>query len=136
MDIDSSLLIQRGAILKGEIFPNIDHPKYFVIMGEDDHHLLGFFFINSNVHRSLLDKQLQLDLQYPLLKTHYDFLHHNSFVCASSLIKLSKDTIAQGLNSGEVCFIDTLRNEDLELIRQAVQASPLFSTIDKQRFFS
>lgn len=136
MDIDRSLLIQRGAILKGEIFPDIDHSKYFVIMGEDEHHLLGFCFINSNIHRSLLDKQLQLDLQYPLLKNNYDFLHHNSFVCASSLCKLSKDYITKGLNSGEIRFIDTLHNEDLEPILQAIQASPLFSKIDKQRFFS
>ena len=50
MDIGTSvaaLSIKRGTIFHSTIFEDIDHGKFFVVIGEDDRCLVGFFFINS-----------------------------------------------------------------------------------------
>lgn len=86
MDLPISLLensIQRGTILHSTIFENIDHGKFFVVMGVTQEYIAGFFFINSNIHRSLFDKPEQLALQYPLRHSDYKFLDHDSFLCAT-----------------------------------------------------
>lgn len=58
--------IERGTILHSDTFDGIDHGKFFVIIGISDDYVAGFFFINSAIHRSLYNKQAQLELQYPM----------------------------------------------------------------------
>lgn len=61
--------IKRGDILLSE-FDGIDHRKFFVVMGVSEDKICGFFFINSNIHPAIFNKQEQLNLQYPL-RHHY-----------------------------------------------------------------
>lgn len=50
MDISplARAVIKRGTILHSDEFDYVDHGKMFVVMGEDDTQLYGFFFINSD----------------------------------------------------------------------------------------
>lgn len=129
-------MVQRGTILLGDIFENIDHPKFFIIMGEDEHCVVGFFFINSRIHASLFNKPQQLELQYPLRKQSYAFLHHDSFVSASTIIKITKETLVSHISEKRVQYIDNLHQDDIKQILEAVNNSNLFSKKDKQRYFS
>lgn len=72
-------LIERGVILHSDIFPDIDHGKFFVVIGVDEDFVAGFFFINSNINRAIWNKQEQLAMQYPMRKADYDFLRYDSF---------------------------------------------------------
>lgn len=65
-------LIERGVILHSDIFPDIDHGKFFVVIGVDEDFVAGFFFINSNINRAIWNKQEQLAMQYPMRKADYD----------------------------------------------------------------
>ena len=51
MDISplARAVIKRGTILHSDEFDYVDHGKMFVVMGEDDTQLYGFFFINSDI---------------------------------------------------------------------------------------
>lgn len=86
MEIPKSLIeskIDRGTILHSTMFENIDHGKFFVIVGVNADYVAGFFFINSNINIHIEDKQEQLDMQYPLRKADYDFLKYDSFLSAT-----------------------------------------------------
>ena len=52
MDISplARAVIKRGTILHSDEFDYVDHGKMFVVMGEDDTQLYGFFFINSDIN--------------------------------------------------------------------------------------
>lgn len=45
--------IKRGTILHSNMFENIGHGKFFVVIGVTEEYIAGFFFINSNVHKSI-----------------------------------------------------------------------------------
>ena len=50
MELPANLIessITRGTILHSTIFEEIDHGKYFVIIGVSEEQIAGFFFINS-----------------------------------------------------------------------------------------
>lgn len=139
MDIPANFIesnIRRGVILHSDMFEEIGHGKFFIVMGVTRDFIAGFFFINSNVHRSLLGKQEQLDLQYPLKHTDYDFLRYDSFLCASSLIKRHRNYIAQSILSGKTVFVGNLKEEHLDEVLKMVKESKLYSKADKERFFS
>ena len=68
MEIPSTLIenqLRRGTILHSTMFENIDHGKFFAIVGINQDYVAGFFFINSRVNIHIEDKQEQLDMQYP-----------------------------------------------------------------------
>ena len=81
--------IDRGAILHSTMFENIDHGKLFVIVGVNEEHVAGFFFINSNINIHIEGKQEQMDMQYPLRKADYSFLRYDSFLSATRIEKYS-----------------------------------------------
>lgn len=97
MEIPSSLIeskLNRGTILHSTMFEEIDHGKFFVIIGVSQEYVAGFFFINSRVNIHIEDKQAQLDMQYPLRKNDYGFLHHDSFLCATKIEKIERTKLA------------------------------------------
>lgn len=66
MEIPDSLIeskIDRGVILHSTMFENIDHGKFFVVVGINADYVAVFFFINSNINIHIKDKQEQLDMQ-------------------------------------------------------------------------
>lgn len=131
-----SIVVKRGQILLSDIFEEIDHPKFFVIVGVTDDEVAGFFYINSDINRFINNKPEQLLMQYPLFSRDYSFLSHDSYINATNIIKLPKADIVESIISKKTKVIDELRAEHLDELLGKVRNSRLFSKIDKVRFFS
>lgn len=63
MDISplARAVIKRGTILHSDEFDYVDHGKMFVVMGEDDTQLYGFFFINSDINPKNLERRESIE---------------------------------------------------------------------------
>lgn len=137
MDIPVTLVegsISRGDILLSE-FDGIDHRKYFVVMGVSKDKVCGFFFINSNVHLAIFNKQEQLNLQYPMLHRDYEFLKYDSFLCASSVIERKLIDIAEGIKEGTTSIIGRMKDEHLSDVLEMVRTSKVISERHKKIYF-
>lgn len=131
-----SEILKRGVIILADIFEDIDHPKYFAVMDVTAEHIVGFFFINSNIHHKIKEKQALLDLQYPLRKKDYDFLKYDSFLCATNIIERNKNEIQQSLEDKKSKVVGELQENHLNEILELVRNSRQFSQIDKRKYFS
>ncbi|MBC8619392.1 hypothetical protein H8788_16750 [Parabacteroides faecis] len=127
--------IQRGTILLSSMFEEIDHCKYFVVIGVSEDSVAGFFFINSNVHPSLYNKPDQLAMQYPLKHKDYSFLKYDSFLCATNILTKSRKDLANSIKSQETTIIGDLLEEHVNEVLEMVRGSKLFSKIDKKKYF-
>lgn len=137
MDIPVSVFessIGRGDILLSE-FDGIGHCKFFVVMGISDDKVCGFFFINSNIHPSIFQKQELLDLQYPLKQEDYSFLKYNSFLSASNVIERSLSDISEGLKKGTASVIGKMKDEHIEDVLTMVRGSKVISERQKCLYF-
>lgn len=137
MDIPVSLIegsISRGDILLSE-FDGIDHRKFFVVMGVSEEKVCGFFFINSNIHPAIFNKQEQLNLQYPLLHRDYEFLKYDSFLCASSVIERRLQDITDGLCNRTTQILGRMKEEHIQDVVEMVKASKVISERHKQLYF-
>ncbi len=130
MDIPNSLIeskIDRGVILHSTMFENIDHGKFFVIIGVNADYVAGFFFINSKINIHIEGKQEQLDMQYPLRKKDYGFLKYDSFLSATRIEKIPRSKIAATINNGTTEIVGTMRQEHLDELLEKARESILFS---------
>lgn len=137
MDIPVSLIegsIGRGDILLSE-FDGIDHRKFFVVMGVSEEKVCGFFFINSNIHPAIFNKQEQLNLQYPLLHRDYEFLKYDSFLCASSVIERRLQDITDGLRNRTTQILGRMKEEHIQDVVEMVKASKVISERHKKLYF-
>lgn len=137
MELPVSLIessIGRGDILLSE-FDGIDHQKFFVVMGVSEDKVCGFFFINSNIHPAIFNKQEQLNLQYPLLHRDYAFLKYDSFLCASSVIERKLSDITEGIKNRTTMVIGKLKDEHVTDVVKMVCASKVISERHKRMFF-
>jgi hypothetical protein len=137
MDIPVTLVegsISRGDILLSE-FDGIDHRKFFVVMGVSKDKVCGFFFINSNVHPAIFNKQEQLNLQYPMLHRDYEFLKYDSFLCASSVIERKLIDIAEGIKEGTTSIIGKMKDEHVSDVLEMVRTSKVISERHKKIYF-
>ena len=132
--IDSTLVC-RGQILHSEIFEDIDHAKFFVIIGVSKDYVAGFFYINSDINRFINNKVEQLLMQFPLFMSDYKFLSHDSYICATNIIKLPKSLITDSIANKRTKVVDSLKPEHLEALLAKVRSSRLFSKKDKEVFF-
>ena len=137
MDIPVSLIegsVGRGDILLSE-FDGIDHRKFFVIMGVSEDKVCGFFFINSNIHPAIFNKQEQLNLQYPMLHRDYEFLKYDSFLCASTVIERRLTDISEGIKDGTTTIIGKMKENHVSDVLEMVRASRIISDRHKQMYF-
>ena len=137
MELPVSLIessIGRGDILLSE-FDGIDHQKFFVVMGVSEDKVCGFFFINSNIHPAIFNKQEQLNLQYPLLHRDYEFLKYDSFLCASSVIERKLSDITEGIKNRTTTVIGKMKEEHVTDVVEMVRASKVISERHKRLFF-
>lgn len=137
MEIPNSLLeqqIDRGTILHSTMFENIDHGKFFVIIGVNEEFVAGFFFVNSNVNIHIEDKQEQLDMQYPLRKSDYNFLHHDSFLSATKIEKIKRSRLIETINDGITEIIGNMRKEHMDELLERARESILFSKQQIKQF--
>lgn len=126
--------IGRGDILLSE-FDGIDHRKFFVVMGVSEEKVCGFFFINSNIHPAIFNKQEQLELQYPLMSRDYSFLKYDSFLCASSVIERSVADISDGIRNQTTMVIGRMKDEHINDVVEMVRASKVISERHKRLYF-
>lgn len=105
--------------------------KFFVIVGEDEEHYFGYFFINSNINAFVRRDEAKYDMQMALKPEDYPFLDHLSFVAAHELSMLRKETLIRELSEGKTQIKGRLKEEDWIALRDAVLHSPLFSAREK-----
>lgn len=137
MELPSVLLergIDRGTILHSTMFENIDHGKFFVVIGVSGDNIAGFFFVNSNINRYIMGKQEQLDMQYPMGRADYSFLRYDSFLSATRIEKIPVTKIAETIKGGITEIIGQMRKEHVEELLEKARESRLFSKRDKQQF--
>lgn len=138
MELPSELvkiLVERGQILYSNIFANIDHPKFFVVVGVTEDEVAGFFYINSRININVNTKEEQLRLQFPISKDDYDFLSHDSYISATNVVTLPRDVIVRSMQSGQTLIKGKLLDNHMNDILNKVRSSRLFSKITKDRFF-
>lgn len=126
--------ISRGDILLSD-FEGIDHRKFFVVMGISEDYVCGFFFINSNIHPSIFSKQDFLALQYPLKHIDYPFLKYDSFLCASSVIERSVNSLSEEISIGATSVIGRLKDEHIADVIGMVRESKVISNRHKRLYF-
>ena len=119
--------VTRGTILHSTMFENIDHGKFFVIVGVSEEQVAGFFFINSNINIHIEGKQEQLNMQYPLRKSDYGFLKYDSFLSATRIEKIPRSRIVDTIISGVTEIIGTMKREHMEELLERARNSILFS---------
>lgn len=137
MEIPNSLIesqIDRGTILHSTMFENIDHGKFFVIIGVNADYIAGFFFINSNVNIHIEGKQEQLNMQYPLKKEDYGFLRYDSFLSATRIEKIPRSKIVDTINIGITQIIGTMKQEHMDELLEKARESILFSKQQIKQF--
>lgn len=138
MILPSSLhenFIKRGTILHSEIFEDIDHGKFFAVMGISDDMVAGFFFINSHIHPVIKKRPKQFAMQYPLKHSDYAFLKYDSFLCATAIQKIPLDKLAETVAGGKTVHVGNLTEYDLAAMLEACRTSRLFRESDKRKFF-
>lgn len=138
MELPSELvkiLVERGQILYSNIFANIDHPKFFVVVGVTEDEVAGFFYINSRINTNVNTKEEQLRLQFPISKDDYEFLSHDSYISATNVVTLPRDVIVRSMQSGQTLIKGELLDNHMNDILNKVRSSRLFSKITKDRFF-
>ncbi len=104
-------------------------------MGISKDKVCGFFFINSNIHPSIFNKEELLALQYPLRRIDYPFLNYDSFLCASTVIERSVDVISKGIQDGTTKVIGRLKDQHVCEVLEMVRASKVISKRHKQLYF-
>lgn len=127
--------IERGSILLSDCFEDIDHAKFFAIVGVHEEMIAGFFFINSRIHPIIMNKPEQLAMQCQLRKSNYDFLRYDSFLGANELQTRSVSALAESIKNGQTSIIGRLTDEDLSAVLEACRNSDLFTAKQKRQFF-
>lgn len=138
MELPTILLrqgISRGSILLSDSFEDIDHAKFFAVIGVFEDKIAGFFFINSRIHPIIQTKTEAFAMQYLLRKCDYDFLRYDSFLGADDLLTRPISDLVKSIQNGQTSIVGHLTAEDLNAILIACRESDLFSAKEKRRFF-
>lgn len=128
--------IRRGSVLH-RWFGSTTPPKnkFFVVIGEDENRIIGYFFINSNVSKFISRNSRYLEMQMHIKRSDYPFLSHDSFIDAHELKYLDKADIMAELQSGKTTHKGTLADEDMERLLASLRESALYSKHIKEKFF-
>lgn len=138
MDLPLQLLqqgITRGSILLSDCFVDIDHAKFFAVVGVYEDRIAGFFFINSRIHSVIVAKPDMLAMQYLLHKKDYDFLRYDSFLAANELQTRYISDLVRSMQDGHTSIVGQLTDEDLTAVLEACRDSELFTAKEKRQFF-
>lgn len=138
MDLPLQLLkqgVERGSILLSDSFEDIDHAKFFAVMGVYQEEIAGFFFINSRIHPIIESKPEQFAMQYLLRKSDYKFLRYDSFLAANELQTRPITVLTRSMLDGQTSIVGQLTAHDLNEVLEACRNSRLFSAKEKRQFF-
>lgn len=129
-------LLKRGTILHSDIFEEIGHGKFFVIIGEDENGYVGFFFINSGISGFVAKKTKLAELQYSVSSKDYTFLNYNSFVDCHEIKPISKAKLLSSITTKKTIVKGKLTPDDLAAIMVITANSKVFSPVEKEKYFS
>jgi hypothetical protein len=119
------------------MFENINHGKFFVIIGEDENNYAGYFFINSNINQNISKKPELFEMQMPIKRSAYSsFLTYDSFIACHKISLISKNKLSEQIRKGSTKYVETLTKEDEELLLNGLRNSKLYSEKEKKRYFS
>ncbi len=138
MELPINLLrqsIQRGSILLSDSFEDIDHAKFFAVIGVYEDCIAGFFFINSRIHPILESKPEHFAMQYILRKKDYPFLRYDSFLGANEIQRRHVSVLADSMKNGQTSIVGKLTDEDLAAVLESCRNSDLYSEKEKRSFF-
>ena len=130
----------QKAINRGDIYHRFftttipPKDKFFVIIGEDEKNYVGYFFINSNIPRCVVQNEEKYSMQFPIKTSDYSFLTHQSFIACYKLLKLCKTDLIEELHSGKTKFKGRILQEHMEMLLEAAIKSPVFSSKEKELF--
>lgn len=127
--------IRRGQIFHSTMFDDIDHGKFFVVIGVTDEEVAGFFYVNSNINSNVITKQEQYAMQYKILAQDYAFLKYDSYINATNIIPRSKKELSESISAGRTTLVDSLQDKHLDELLKKVRESRLFSKFEKRKFF-
>lgn len=127
--------IQRGSIMLSDSFEDIDHAKFFAVIGVYEDYIAGFFFINSRIHPIVESKPEHFAMQYQLRKRDYPFLRYDSFLGANELQTRTVSALVKSMQDGQTSIVGQLTNEDLTSVLDACRNSDLFSAKEKRQYF-
>ena len=136
-DALAEIALRRGTILfSKELFKdNVGHPKHFVIIGEDDDNYMGYFYINSEIHKCIQHKEQQCKLQYVVRNEDYPFLKYFSYVNCATLMNFSKRHLKDCILNG-IAIIEGEPNKfDLDNILKSVRDSEEYTPKEKKTYF-
>ena len=136
MNIPNDLIIKRGSIFHSCEFKDIDHCKFFVIMGEDGDNYVGYFFINSNINPYIRKKTELFNMQVLIKRSDYEkILTHDSFIATHYINRIPKKKLSEQLDKGLTTYRGCLEKEDEERLLENLRNSDLYSDIEKESFF-
>jgi hypothetical protein len=139
MEISDTLMelaIVRGAILHSEVFDFVNHGKLFIVLGENDDKLVGFFFINSKISQYISKNPRFHAMQMEIKRSNYpDILDYNSFVGCHELMPIPKKDLVRQLKAGDVQIRGCLNESYINLMLEVVRDSDLFTEQQKATFF-
>lgn len=129
-------IVRRGTVLH-RMFETTIPPKskFFVVVGESETHLVGFFFVNSGINQYVQRNQAYFDMQMSIKQSIYQFLKYDSFIGAHELKMIDKSILMTELKTGKTTIKGYLTREDMEMLLNAVRNSQLFSKVEKDTFF-
>ena len=131
----------RQSINVGDVFlkkfEEAEHEKFFIIAGISEGKIyVCSVFINSRIHPSVLNKPNIYKLHIPLLKSHNDFLNHDSYANCSYPIPLDIDKITDGIINSSCKVIGNINKMDIGLIQKTIIESGLLSDDEIALYFS
>lgn len=74
-------------------------------------------------------------MQYPLFAQDYEFLSHDSYICATNVITYDKYDLIASIQAGRTKVKGSLKQEHLDSLLDKLRQSRLFSKIEKRQFF-
>ncbi|MCL1974113.1 MAG: hypothetical protein FWG54_04765 [Bacteroidetes bacterium] len=130
------LAISRGAILHSTKFDFIDHGKLFVVLGQNEERIVGFFFINSKISPFVFRNHRSFVMQMHIKRSDYPkILHYDSYIGCHELTHIPIDELVKQLMNGGAQIRGRLKEEDLNRILDEVRKSDLFTQSEKDSFF-
>ena len=89
----------------------------------------------SNINKAIWNKKEQFEMQYPMRPCDYDFLRHDSFLCATNIITRTRKELSESIQEKRTSVVGKMQEQHINEVLELVRNSKLFSKIEKTRFF-
>lgn len=132
----SDQLFSRGSIFhSSDLFNDIGHGKFFVIIAVTPNAVIGYFFINTDINPCVFGKPKFLNLQYPLKQEFYPFLKYDSWLGCNNVLKVNKSALHDSLCTNNTTRKGDLTESDLSNILLMCRQSDVYSQYEKDTYF-